>query len=546
MLTRRQLMSRAGLGVAGLATAPAWSRALAAASTPITPYAQPLPLPSTIRPATGAPTTITLSPLSARVHPNAAPSRLWGYNGATPGPTIEARSGQPMTLRWVNGLPAEHLFDVDPALVPHGTTVNTLTHLHGGEVLGVNDGNPYATPTGYLAGQAQTADYPNDQQASTLWYHDHADGMTRLNVMAGLAGFYLVRDSWDTGAASSALPAGPYEIPLAIQDRELDAAGRIVYPPPPWTPEFFGRYILVNGAVWPFAEVEPRRYRLRILNGSNARFYRLAFPDDSGLRWVQIGGDGGFLATPVTLSGGLLLGPGERADVLVDFAPAAGRRVPLRNDPLPKGVVSPGTRVATVMQFRVGTRVTTPHEPVPTSLPGGGLPPVGTPVATRNHTLEEVLSPAGVPLRSIINGRTFTAPILPSERPRRGTTEDWRFINLTADSHPVHLHLVQYRVVARQAFDVARYQAAVDAARAANPNAANPDVGPYLLGAARPAAPGERCPKDTALSHPGEVLTLRAKFDIPLTATTPQRYVYHCHILEHEDNSMMRPYEVVA
>jgi spore coat protein A len=544
MFTRRQLIGRAGAGAAAALTAPAWSRALAAANTPIPPYVQPLPRPGAIRPQPGTPAAIRMAPVSARVHPNAAPSSLWGYNGSTPGPTIEAVSGTPFRIRWTNALPATHIFGVDPALVPHGTTVNTLTHLHGGEVLGVDDGNPYATDPGFYAGQSQLASYPNDQQAATLWYHDHADGMTRLNVMAGLAGFYLVRDGWDTGLASSPLPAGTYELPLAIQDRLLDRSGRIVYPGPGWVPEFFGDVVMVNGAVWPFAEVEPRRYRLRVLNGSNARFYYLTWPGDSGLHWVQIGGDGGFLAAPVTLPDGLLLGPGERADLIVDFAPAAGKRVVLRNHPLPKGVVSPAPRLPSVMQFRVGTRVTTPHKPIPAALPGGGPLALGAPVAVRTHTLEEVLV-GGEPVASLINGRRFMDPVLPSEQPRRGTVEEWRFVNLTADSHPVHLHLVQYRVIGRQRFDVPRYQAALDAARAAGQQL-NPDVTPYLLGTPRPPASGELCPKDTALAHPGEVLVLRARFDLPAGATTPQRYVYHCHILEHEDNSMMRPYEVVA
>jgi FtsP/CotA-like multicopper oxidase with cupredoxin domain len=448
-----------------------------------------------------------------------------------------------------------------------------VTHLHGSEgVLQESDGYaeawylPAATdvPPGFATtgtfydvfrqssplGSRWTPgsavfEYPNDQRATTLWYHDHTLGMTRLNVYAGPAGFYLLRGG-PSDAVGGVLPRGPYEIPLAIQDRSFDDDGSLFYPDsralfdgfagpyipdsdisPIWNPEFFGTAMVVNGRTWPYLEVEQRRYRFRLLNGCNSRF--LVLRHDNGLPFWQIGADGGFLPAPVRLEQ-LVLAPAERADVVVDFTNVpVGTEIVLRNlgPDEPFGGGTPGAdfppadprTTGRVMQLHVVASRHRDTSTPPRRLRLPKLPALGAPEVTRRLPLLEADSEvlAGVGPRAALLGTMNGAP-RPlewsdpiTENPRAGATEVWELHNFTPDAHPIHIHERQFRVVSRRPMDG---------------------------GPARGPEPGERGFKDTVIAYPGEITSVKARFG------TPGLFVWHCHIVEHEDNEMMRPYRI--
>jgi FtsP/CotA-like multicopper oxidase with cupredoxin domain len=407
--------------------------------------------------------------------------------------------------------------------------------------------------------------YPNRQLPTTLWYHDHALGVTRLNVVAGLAGFYLLRDHNDE--IEDLLPRRRYEIPLAIQDRSFSPDGSFFLPTvgvnptihPYWVPEFIGNAIVVNGKAWPNLDVRGRQYRFRILNGSNSRFYNLNL---SGvLPFTQIGSDGGYLPAPVILQE-ILIAPGERADVLVNFSDLApGTKVLMRNTaptPFPGGDTPDPDTVAQVMQFTVvASRRVNPH-PLPATL--NQVPKLYPNSPGRTLTLNEVMGPSG-PIAVLLNGQKWSSPV--TEMPRVGSTEDWELVNMTADSHPIHLHLVQFQIVSRQSLDVERY-AADWVQLNGEPPLAEPTIplciGPYLVGARRPPASNETGWKDTVRANPGDVTRIRIRFapqhldtaetvpginSYPFDPSFGPGYVWHCHILDHEDNEMMRPCRVI-
>ena len=514
----------------------------------------PLPLLPKARPVGKNSYLITARAGSVQMHPAFGRTRVFGYDDnsgrglASPGYTIEVQRNTATKVSFVNALPAKHLFDSEvPDYMYSGAPVRMNTHLHGAHVAGSSDGNPYAYAAEYRPGQIQSVVYPNDQNATLLWYHDHADQITRLNVYAGLVGLYIVRDALDTGLEPNGLgvPGGAYEIPLVLADRLFDRSGELFYSPDPtWIPEFFGDTPLVNGAVRPYLAVEPRQYRFRILNASNARFWNLSI--QGGPPAVQIGSDGGLFDRPVPLSSLIVL-PAERADVIVDFSRFAGRTLTVTNSDLPVEVSSPAPPLGAVMEIRVGRRVTSAGPArIPATLPGT-MPALGAPSVTRNITLEEVENATtGDPEYGSLNGRKFDDVRGVQERPRVGSTEDWRLVNLTEDTHPIHLHLVQFQVMDRTPFDADGYKAALEAARAANPDAANPDPRPYFNGPAALPDANERGWKDTVRTNPGQVTRIRMRWTLPAGVSAPQRYVFHCHILEHEDNSMMRPLEIVA
>src|SRR5262245_24523868 len=262
-------------------------------------FVDPLPRLATMTPTSivaGVPFyDVPMTAFTRKLHRDLPPTSLWGYRGAYPGPTFEARRGQPISVQWRNSLPTSHPLPIDTTIhgaEPDKPAVRTVVHLHGHKVLPASDGYPEAWftrdfgQTGPFFEQ-RTYHYPNDQRATTLWYHDHALGITRLNVYMGLSGMYILRDSAEDGLN---LPSGAFETPLIIQDRFIDPDGSLLYPvqtpgdpdprvPPIWIPEFLGDTVLVNGKVWPFLDVEPRKYRFRILNSSNARFYNLTLQE---------------------------------------------------------------------------------------------------------------------------------------------------------------------------------------------------------------------------------------------------------------------------
>jgi spore coat protein A len=521
-------------------------------------FVDPLPIPDRIKPDGTLNGDlffkVTMQPFKQKLHRDLPATSLWGYNAQWPGPTFEVRKGRPIAVQWRNNLPTRHPLPIDFTL--HGAErptpeVRTVVHLHGAKVLPESDGYPEAwftngfDKTGPFFEQ-KTYRYPNDQPATQLWYHDHALGTTRLNMFMGLMGTYFIRDDVEDHLD---LPSGDFEIPLMIQDRTFNVDGSLAYPvqepgdpeiPPVWVPEFFGDTVLVNGKVWPFLEVEPRKYRFRILNPSNARFYRLTLnevrPDGSktgrsGPDFIQIGTDGGLLPAPVRLKE-LTIGIAERFDAIIDFSDLEGKTFVLNNDapaPFPDGDDIVPTDV---MQFRVNKRLSG-HDsgPVPKSLSSVPLLSPRDSVKTRDLVLIELASAQDNPIVGLINER-WDRPV--TEDPRAGSVEIWRLINTTGDAHPIHIHLVQFQILDRQPFDPDQY----------------PDRLVFTGPRVTPPANERPAFKDTVKAMPGEVTRLIMKFDLPRGTRVDRgekfRYVFHCHILEHEDNDMMRPYDVVG
>jgi spore coat protein A, manganese oxidase len=553
-ISRKKFLGMSAAAGAGLMLASGIPAALAQRRTSFAPYKVPLPVPPKAQAGAGGVYRISAEQFTQSLHPKLPAVKVWGYNdGATqlyPGPTIEVDKNASTTVEFTNNLPNTHLLPVDPVVAgERGTNSRILTHLHGGFVSGADDGNPHATQDEFDSNETQTVTYPPQPRATTLWYHDHGLGVTRLNVYAGLAGYFLVRDENDSGAEPNpiGIPGGDYEIPIVIQDKSFRGGQLFYSQTATWIPEFFGETIVINGAVQPFLTVEPRMYRFRFLNGSQSRFYHLELA--GGPRFNQIGSEGGMFDAPVAVRSILLL-PAERADVIVDFSGFDGQDLILKNRKLPAGVVSPATlNLPNLMQFRVRGPVTTPGpQTIPATLAGGSKPNLGDPAKTRYITLEEVLDAAGNPIQLQINGRVFHDAV--DEDPAADSIEDWSFVNISADTHPIHMHLTQFQVMGRTPLDAVAYADALAAARA------EPGVGqllpnntidptPFLLGPEVPPAPNERGWKDTVGAHPNEVTRIRQKFELPEGVSAPQKYVYHCHILEHEDNDMMRPYDVV-
>jgi spore coat protein A len=529
----------------------------------LTKFVDRLPIPNTIttnQTLNGVPFyDVVMHRFQQKLHRDLPPTTLWGYNAQYPGPTFEVRRGHPIAVKWENNLPGTHFLPIDPTIhgaEPPTPDVRTVVHLHGMKDMPDSDGYPEAWFTNGFRKTGpffttQTYHYPNDQQAMTLWYHDHALGITRLNVYAGLGGGqYHIRDDHED---SLGLPSGRYEIPLTIQDRYFNSDGSLLYPvqtpgdpdtrvPPIWIPEFFGDTVLVNGGIWPFLEVEPRKYRFRILNASNARVYRMALQESAdtgqllgrpGPVFHQIGSDGGLLPAPVTRTQ-LLIAPAERQDIVIDFSGFKGKSFVLTNDapaPFPDGddVVPPDIMVFKVNQPLQGQD----RSRLPATLNSVPLISPASSVRTRDLVLSELDSapPFENPIMAMINDAHWDDPV--TENPKAGSVEIWRIINTTGDAHPIHIHLVQFQILDRQHFDITQY-----------PNL-------VLDQPPQPPENNERPAwKDTVLSYPETVTRVIAKYDLPSGANARHgqkfRYVYHCHILEHEENEMMRPYDVVG
>jgi FtsP/CotA-like multicopper oxidase with cupredoxin domain len=573
---------------------------------------------------------------------------VWSYTvqgreNTYPGPTIEARTGTPTVVRFVNDLQAhggqslflqgrlpvdQTIHWADPlhqsgSMAAYSGPVPAVAHLHGAEVPSYADGGPDAwwTPGFGLKGPGFVSDtytYPNTQEPTTLWYHDHTLGATRLNVYAGLCAAYVLRDP---AREPADLPGGPADLPqdryghsfeqvLIVQDKTFDDMGQLTFPSegvnpgihPYWAPEYFGDVIVVNGKSWPYLRVEPRRYRFRLVNASNARFYELHLtdptPGHADVPMWQIGTDGGLLDAPVAVSAAgasppLLVAPGERADLIVDFSGHEGETLTLRNaanGPYPDGdPVDPETN-GQVMRFIVGMPL------VHTRMLDNSLDPSRTrtlrstpierpePPATdaRALTLNEQMGPDG-PVAGYINNTMWRHPT--GESCPLGATEVWEIINLTGDAHPFHLHLVQFQVLSRQDFDVDSYMAVYGmpmegmgpprpydemSAFTGFKLGGNPDVTPFLIGSPRNVDANENGWKDTFRMNPGVVTRVLIRmapqnasamtggrvaagtnlFQFDPSSAMGVRddgfgypggpgYVWHCHILDHEDNEMM-------
>jgi spore coat protein A, manganese oxidase len=680
--------------------------------------------------------TVTASEVQQKILPEkvypagSAGTYVWAYNvGDTvalyPGITIEAQRNQKVYATYINSLPAtesevQKRVIVDQSIhwanpdglpmmvmnssgamipnparqVPYSGPPPMCVHLHGAEVASSYDGGPeqWYTPDGKHGPGYRTLhplsdpvdgamyEYVNEQEATTLWFHDHALGATRLNVYAGMAAFYLLRDQYDTGVPDTGLnlPAGEFEREIAFQDRQFDTCGQWFFPhsgeteglngPPPnpwlhpyWNPEFFGDVFVVNGKSWPYLNVQPRRYRFRMLGGCNARFLELRLMNrathSAGPAFWVIGTDGGLLDKPVKLNDPtapaskaprLLIAPGERYDVIIDFAGYAGQTLTLVNSakaPYPMGTAPDPNTTAEIMQFRVtlpmrGTDNSFNPAAKNATLRGGSGKPepvvrlvdpakgtlaTGVMVQkTRLLTLVEVEGDGG-PEEVLVNNTKWDGlregtEEFPeqnfafgadsqgvTELPQVGGTEIWEIVNTTMDAHPIHLHLTQFQLMNRQAFNATQYRALYDSLFPGLPEVdeivppgevqeqpipagvfipgfgsplpydgsdarsgvdawgraklgGNPDVTPFLSARVRLPLPEEAGWKDTVKMYPGEVTRIVVRLapqDTPpngvqpgknlygFNPTTGPGYVWHCHIVDHEDNEMMRPYHPV-
>jgi FtsP/CotA-like multicopper oxidase with cupredoxin domain len=583
---------------------------------------------------------------------------VFGYGASGgytwPGKTIFAQSGEPVMVKWKNklldpvtGLPLDHLLPIDTSLhwayslpgyeiytIP-ANGIPIVAHLHGGHSDFQYDGNPeFFFSPGYAIRGPQWVEknyiYDNDQPAGTLWYHDHALGITRMNVYAGMAGFYLLRDAFDTGLPDNPLnlPAFPYEAAFAIQDRMFLNTGDLFYPAFPGDPfyddfitgegavlppdifpgggptalaEFFGDHMVVNGLIWPKMDVEPRNYRLRLLNGTDSRFMAIEFYEvpsgatdfstviNGPLPFTVIGSDQGLASAPTSVNM-LLSEPGSRYDVIFDFKTvAAGNRVIMKNigGDEPFGGDIPGPQVFSETDRIMAFDVLLPLDNAVPDVSPKGInfgPVVPTPTRLRKVALFEGMDEFGrlQPLLGTAEpatdylGNPINWPNTPAyvnaglvgqmegsiawhspttENPALYSTEEWEVWNATGDAHPVHLHLVHFEVLGRK--EIVWDSRTTEDDRVLDPEPETPD-GTYLVtqpvvqhngllgngfklvnltyGADLPQPAGyvEDTPKDMVTALPNQVTRIKATFD------KPGRYVWHCHILSHEDHEMMR------
>jgi spore coat protein A, manganese oxidase len=488
----------------------------------LVPFVDPLPLPTVARPrghrgAPGKPGDtvpfyrIGMRAIAAKLHRDLPTTNLWSYGGCVPGTMFEAQSGRGMLVEWVNELPAKHFLPIDYSLHGAGRELpeaRSAVHLHGGKNPPEQDGYP---EDWYATGHSRTYYYPNEQDAALLWYHDHAMGINRLNVYAGLFGLHVIRDSEER---SLQLPDGPHEIPLVLFDRHLRPDGQLSYPVSsdpdhPWISEVLGEVPLVNGKIFPYLDVEARKYRFRVLNAANGRLYRLSFPED--VEVYQIGTDQGLLPAPILVNK-VMLAPAERVDLIVDFAAHRGRRILLSDEAF------------ALMEIRVGASVVADPSAMPSVLRNIQRIPESSAIASRWLTLDDMNKGTSTSMAMLLNKTPWHMPI--TEKPVLGSTEIWEFANMTDDVHPIHLHLVRFQILDRRPFSLAQYMR----------NGTLRYVGP----AARPAL-NEMGWKDTVRVDPQTVTRIIVPFE-----GYAGRYVWHCHNLEHEDNDMMRPYEVLA
>ncbi|MBZ4015555.1 phenoxazinone synthase [Streptomyces purpurogeneiscleroticus] len=562
----------------------------------LTPFVDALRVPPVIKPGRAeALRGITIEQKTSwvRLHSQLPPTKVWAYEGHFPGPTIEVRRGRRLRVSWTNRITGTFpVTAVEVAATPEVPTplnepgrggaeplagVSALppwlvTHLHGAVTGGGNDG---WSENAVSPGDAQLSEYPNDHRATTWWYHDHAMDITRWNVFSGLAGMYLVRDDEEDALR---LPSGGREIPLIIQDRNLDTdaegrlTGRLLHKTlivgkdndgKNITIPFSGPYTLVNGTIWPHLDVDARWYRFRLLNASNARTYALQLVDEETGRPVtgavhQIGSDGGLLPRPLPVDGTLSVAAAERMDLLIDFGRLRGRRLRLVN-------AAAGVAYPQVMQFRVGSKKVADSFVLPAVISPTferithdtapkhehrliALTPPG-PIGNGHPEMWELhkVDPADVtiPSEGIIQVKGADGTTRTYRRGarmfddalgfmvRHDDWEQWSFLNLGgAGMHPMHIHLIDFQVLSRD-----RYPAVPDSPY---DNALGGTRSPLEYGGQAPIAPGDQGWKDVIQVPPGQMVKVIGRFH-----GAKGRFMYHCHLLEHEDMGMMRPFVVM-
>lgn len=488
-MNRKKFIKQAGIGTGVLALSP-WliSCNSVTDSVPQVTFKNKLPLPGEIR---NASFDLTASPADIRISDTINLSGFQ-FNGTVPGPTLRHSKGSELEIRFNNNIGQD-----------------SIIHWHGLIVPPEMDGHPKDV----ISNGTYNYQFRLNQRAGTYWYHPHPHRITGEQVYRGLAGFFIIEDEEEKELN---LPVGNYEIPLVIQDRRVSETGQIIYNPS--MPErmmtgFLGNTILVNGAPAPFHEVEPGLYRLRVLNGSNARIYNLAFQND--IPFTVIGTDGGLLPEAIETSE-LLMAPGERADILVDFSEVANGSVQLISKPFEvpsgggmmgmqnmMGGGGPGQGTGfSLMEFRISGDSSREQVPLPNQLSEVDFPEASSADRTRQIRLAMEMMTGHT-----INGRQFEM-LRVDERVNQGDTEIWEFINDSNVPHPMHVHAVQFKVLERSG--------------------------------TRGLTPTETGWKDTVLVMPGETVRVVMKFDAP-----EGLYVFHCHNLEHEDNGMMANLEIV-
>jgi o-aminophenol oxidase len=576
---------------------------------PLTPFVDKLTVPPRRAVSEPGRLVVRLEPATHRFHRDLPPSRVWAYDGSVPGPTVEVRRGIGLEVLWENRLrgPFPVVVTVAPEYAVDGVPAQCLpgrsggasdeaaaaltgfsvVHLHGAMTQAPSDGwaENIAAP-----GQPVLDLYPNDQRATMLWYHDHVMGVTRFNVYAGLAGLWIVRDERERELE---LPEGPpYELPLLLTDRNFDTyedgtlSGDLLHKTDPDVMECFSPFTAVNGTVWPHLDVEPTTYRFRLLNGSNARTYRLVLtrngePDHE--RIAQIGSEGGLLQAPVSIPHqGLVLASAERADLLVDFSDLpAGTELTLWNTataPFDGSVVDPTSAgradldgllpYPEVLRIRVGEGARSAWrapQVLATDFRRASRDELTGAVVRAIALVEQEMegAPPMLTMRELALDPDADEPVITLVEPQASgearvtrwrtvatrfedtTTffpmlhqpEIWRLINLTGDTHPIHLHLDPFQVLDRHPATVE--QPANGITSAGTSATVRIGDGPDD-GISHGLDDNELGLKDTVRVNPNEVVDIVVRFEVFCG-----RYMYHCHILEHEDHDMMRPFVIM-
>jgi FtsP/CotA-like multicopper oxidase with cupredoxin domain len=571
----------------------------------LTKFLDPLRIPPVIRPHSWwhqEDITINMARAGVRLHSQLPLTTVWAYEGQFPGPTIEVRSGKRLRVAWSNdvdgtiplvavsgpvpeaNVPGGYR-DADGTLKPGFQVVEgvtdlpawTVVHLHGALTNAGNDGWAH---NAVLRENAQLTEYPNRQPSTTLWYHDHAMAVTRFNVHAGLAGMYLIRDEEEDRLD---LPDRDREVPLILTDRNLDTdpatgalTGQLLFKPGRLPNgvvlPFTGPFNLVNGVIWPHLDVDARWYRFRVLNAANSRFYRLNLIDEAGVAHndaVQvIGTDGGLLPAPVQLpADGLVLAPAERVDVLVDFSRFRGQRLRLTNTGVPVG----GAVEPDLMEFRVENRDR--HDPfeLPATLSKSyvRLEHDVTVPADHDHVFVALVPPGSAeePHPQMWELQEIPEDELPTQFPARGVIQltdpgtgevrsfrkvaslfdetntffidhdrwaVWNFVHLGGPTHPMHIHMAQFQMLNRRAYPLVGGNVPGFDVPVGGTTAPLPAPGPGV-----PIRRDEEGWKDTFQVRAGEWVTVAGHF-----AGATGQFMYHCHILDHEDEGMMRPFVV--
>jgi len=563
---------------------------------------------------------------------------IWGYGAdkddaitvTWPGKTFEVKSGKKVKIKWNNNLkdscgkPLQHILPVDESLHwCYSLTdqqrslavdgVPLVPHLHGAHSFPEVDGNPE-----YFEGITENSrgprfvsneyEYDNSQPAGTLWYHDHALGLTRLNVYTGLAGFYIVRDEHDSGNYSNdlGLPANQYELAYCVQDRMFEDNGELYYPAysydnawgdfidtevaqklpdqdgPSALAEFFGDHILVNGKLWPKTDVEQRHYRMRLLNGCDSRFMKIQFRSvpqgetdlvnaSAPLTFTVIGSDQGFLEQSVDV---------KRLDIVFDFSSIEkNSRIIMQNilgDEPFKGQLpdasdlDPERRTDRIMAFDVAPDTLSVIESDYNNVKDESSvkadrfckhtfdKKVKSFYKKHNHkidnirklglyegsdefgrlmpmlgTAEEVTDVEG---NRVSGAMTWSAPV--TENPALGSTEVWEIYNATEDAHPIHVHLVNFEILSRDKFTKDSIEQPVLTHSGDTATGSRLENIEISGDSDYPVLETEKGPKDMVICYPGEVTRIKMTFD------RAGRYVWHCHILSHEDHEMMRVFHV--